>query len=93
MKNKAISNRCGMILPFRLRRLRHVNDRRARHECVQVGATHFFNLLTVLTLFIKIILFCRRILAYVLNQTAARKIPFRFFNPFQRYNLDNRLFV
>ena len=30
-----------------------LNDGRARHECVQVGTTHFYKLLTVSTSFVK----------------------------------------
>ena len=43
--------------------------RAARHECVQVGTTHFYNFLTVSTLFIKIIVLRRSILAYFATQT------------------------
>ncbi len=38
-----------------------LNDRRARHECVQVGTTHFYNFLTDLTLFVKKIAFSSQI--------------------------------
>ena len=38
-----------------------LNDRRAAHECVQVGTTHFYIFLTVSTLFIKKIAFSSQI--------------------------------
>ena len=51
-----------------------LNDWAARHECVQVGTTHFYNFLTVSTLFIKIIVLRRSILPYFLTQTNTKKL-------------------
>ena len=46
-----------------------LNDGRTAHECVQVGTTHFYNFLTVLTPFVKKIVLCGSILAYILTHT------------------------
>ena len=46
-----------------------LNDGRAAHECGQEGTTHFYNFLTVSTLFIKMIVLRRSILAYFATQT------------------------
>jgi hypothetical protein len=51
-----------------------LDNRAARHECVQVGTTHFYNFLTVSTLFIKIIVLRRSILPYFLTQTNTKKL-------------------
>jgi hypothetical protein len=55
---------------------------RARHECGQVGTTHFYNFLTDLTLFVKKIVLCGSILAYILTQTNTEKLFFDFFNAY-----------
>ena len=54
----------------------------ARHECVQVGTTHFYNFLTVSSPFVKKIVLCRSVLAYILTQTNTEKLFFDFFNAY-----------
>ena len=44
-----------------------LQDRTARHECVQVGTTHFYNFLTVSTLFVKKKLLYCSVLAHFAN--------------------------
>ena len=56
-----------------------LNYRAAAHECVQVGTTHFYNFLTVLTPFVKKIVLCGSILAYILTLTNTEKL---FFNAY-----------
>ena len=56
-----------------------LDDGRARHECGQVGTTHFYNFLTVLTPFVKKIVLCCSVLAYILTQTNTEKL---FFNAY-----------
>jgi hypothetical protein len=53
-----------------------LNNRATAHECVQVGTTHFYNFLTVSTLFIKKIVLYSSILAYILTQTNTEKLFF-----------------
>ena len=48
--------------------------RGARQECGQEGTTRFYNFLTDLTPFIKKIVLCGSILAYILAQTNAGKL-------------------
>ena len=57
-------------------------NRSARQECVQIGTTHFCVFLTVSTLFIKIIVLCRSILAYILTQTYAGKLFLLIFSSY-----------
>ena len=55
-----------------------LDNRAARQGCGQVGTTHFYNFLTVLTPFVKKIVLCGSILAYILTQTNTEKLFFDF---------------
>ena len=57
-------------------------NRAATHECGQEGTTHFYIFLTVSSHFIKIIVLCRSILAYISTQTNTEKLFFDFFNAY-----------
>jgi hypothetical protein len=63
----------------RAHQLAVLDDGGAAHECVQVGTTHFYNFLTVSTLFIKIIVLRRSILPYFLTQTNTQKLFYLIF--------------
>ena len=66
----------------RTHKLAVLYDWAARHECVQVGTTYFYNFLTVSTPFVKKIVLCRSVLAYILTQTNTEKLFFDFFNAY-----------
>jgi hypothetical protein len=56
-----------------------LDDGRAAHECGQEVTTHFYNFLTVSTLFIKIIVLRHSILPYFLTQTNTQKLFYLIF--------------
>ena len=59
---------------YRADELAVLDDRRARHECGQVGTTHFYNFLTVSTPFVKKIVLCSSILAYFATHTEVNRV-------------------
>lgn len=55
-----------------------LNDWAAAHECGQVGTTHFYNFLTVLTPFVKKNGIYHGVLACFLTQTDEKRTVFFF---------------